>query len=92
MLNSESCPLSKLAKPAGLEQEEAVLAEAVKAHVSRHPQSMDTVEGISEWWIPDSVRRPTLPALLRVLQKLSDEGVLDRVVRGELVHYRARRQ
>jgi hypothetical protein len=74
-----------------VQDDEDAVAEAVKEYVRRHPESMDTVEGIAEWWIPGRVRHPTLQVLKKVLDRLTAEGVLNRVQRGERAHYRARR-
>lgn len=79
-------------EPAEKVQGEKALAEAVKDYVKKHPQSMDTVEGIAEWWIPGAGKSVTLTRLRRVLERLADEGFLDRVGHGEYAHYRARRQ
>jgi hypothetical protein len=73
------------------QDEETAIAEAVRDYVRRHPESMDSVEGIAHWWIPDNIRRPTLGVLRRVLDRLVAEGVLNRVLQSEHAHYRASR-
>jgi len=73
-------------------QAEVALAEAVREYLRRHPQSMDTVEGIAEWWIPSSTMQITAPVLRRVLDRLTQDGFLERVGFREHAHYRARRK
>lgn len=70
---------------------DAKLAEAVREYLRKHPQSMDTAEGIGEWWIAAG-ERPSSPLdLRRVLDSLTEQGVLERVGRGDYAHYRAKR-
>lgn len=86
------CDLTDLPERADKLQDEATLAEAVTEYVKKHPQSMDTAEGIAEWWIPSGGNCVNLQALRRVLEKMTEQGILDRVGSGEYAHYRARRE
>jgi hypothetical protein len=83
--------LSDVPEQVRTRDEDAVLAQAVRDYVSGHPSAMDTVEGIAEWWIPGNIRPFTTEVLKRVLDRLTAEGVLNRIRRGAQVHYRAAR-
>ena len=60
-------------------QQERELAELVLGYLSEHPNGMDTLEGIAEWWIPRQQVRIDVERLARVLQDLIQQGVLERI-------------
>jgi len=60
------------------QQPEAELAHAILDYLSEYPQAMDTLEGISEWWVMRAQVRVELDALLRVLGQLTERGCLER--------------
>ena len=70
---------------------ETELARAVMRYLVEHPQAMDSLEGIAEWWVPRQHVQVDLEALVRTLGRLSDEGRIEKVdsVRGPL--YRLKR-
>lgn len=55
------------------------MAEAILEYLAEHPQAMDTLEGIAEWWLLRQQIRVNLTALQRVLRGLTDTGLLDEV-------------
>jgi hypothetical protein len=57
-----------------------------------HPQAMDTVSGIAEWWVPADGAPIDLKEMRRVLEELTGRGVLEQVGAGEHTHYRLKRQ
>ena len=73
--------------PVDDEGQEAVMTEFVMAYFNQHPLAMDTVEGIVEWWMPDMIR-PDQTAMRKVLDRLTERGILERIGAGEYAHYR----
>jgi hypothetical protein len=73
--------------PVNDEGQEAVMTEFVMAYFAEHPLAMDTVEGIVEWWMPDKIR-PDQEAMRNVLDRLTEQGTLERIGAGEYAHYR----
>ncbi|HMD96324.1 MAG TPA: hypothetical protein VKM93_03200 [Terriglobia bacterium] len=67
------------------------LAEAVSAYLAQHPQAMDSLEGIAEWWLPRSSGHVDLNALARTLDVMVEHGILEKVGTGR-VSYRLKRQ
>ena len=66
------------------EELEEVLRDALLNYVREHPQAMDTAEGISAWWTKGS----DIETVRRVLDRLTEEGLLERVGEGRYSHYR----
>jgi hypothetical protein len=60
-------------------------------YVASHPQAMDTAEGIVAWWIPGIVERVDIDVMQRVLDRLREAGVLERIGAGDRAHYRLRK-
>ena len=48
-------------------------------YLAEHPQAMDTVQGIAEWWVARQQVQVDVEALARVLQRLVDEGLIEKV-------------
>lgn len=53
------------------------LAEAILAYLAEHPQAMDSVEGIAQWWIPRQQIYVNVTTLMRALQGLTEKGLLE---------------
>ncbi len=64
------------------------VAESILAYLAEHPQAMDTVEGIAQWWIMRQQVRVNVTTLARVLQGLADKGLLEQIGDGEQRRYR----
>jgi hypothetical protein len=73
---------------AGKSDYEAQLAEAVMNYLAEHPQAMDTLQGIAEWWVMRQKVRADLEALTKVLSDLADQGLLEKIGSGERARYR----
>jgi hypothetical protein len=69
---------------------EEELANALLAYLDEHPQAMDTLEGIAEWWLVRQQVRVVVERVARVLRRLCDEGVLEAVGTGEDRRFRLR--
>ena len=69
------------------QQREEELAAAVLQYLTEHPQAMDTLEGIAEWWIARQQIRVEVNTLARVLQRLTERGLLEASGTGESTRY-----
>jgi Fe2+ or Zn2+ uptake regulation protein len=64
------------------------LEAAVRHYLAEHPEAMDTAEGIAEWWLMQERIRVDVEALIRTLQRLTDQGVLEKIGIGDGARYR----
>jgi hypothetical protein len=67
---------------------ESKLEEAIRLYLAEHPEAMDTTEGIAEWWLMRQRIRVDLEALMKVLSRLTGEGVLEQIGDGDSARYR----
>ena len=74
--------------PHEITRREPELESAVRRYLAEHPEAMDTIEGIAEWWLMRERMRVDLEALNRTLGRLTDEGVLERLGAGDEARYR----
>ena len=78
--------------PLRTEQEEKYareqhLAEAIISYLAEQPGASDTVEGIAEWWIMRNHVRVEVTMVERVLGRLADSGVIEKIGRGDNWRY-----
>jgi hypothetical protein len=67
-----------------LECDDERLEAAIVGYVREHPESMDTLEAITEWWVMRRIVRVEVEAVARVVTRLTERGVLDIVeIAGE---------
>jgi hypothetical protein len=59
------------------------LREAIIDYVRRHPQAMDTAEGIANWWLRPLHQEFTNALLLAVLEELVASRFLRRVAKPD---------
>jgi hypothetical protein len=78
-------------EPVSRESVKKSLASAVIAYLKQHPQAMDTVSGIAEWWVPPGGAPIDLTEMRKVLEELTRRGVLEQIDAGEHTHYRLKR-
>jgi hypothetical protein len=69
-------------------QRERELAQIVTAYLNEHPDGMDSLEGIAEWWITRQKIREDVEALAEALRILTEQGVLEQVGSGDSARYR----
>jgi hypothetical protein len=79
---AQACPY-----PEDDAQREQVLARCVLDYLAEHPQAMDTVEGIAEWWVMREQVRVDVRLLERVLHRLTEQGVLEKNHSGSQVRF-----
>jgi hypothetical protein len=72
------------------ERRERQLTDAVLAYLREHPQAMDSLEGIAEWWIDRAQIRTDVTLLAMVLDQLTQEGRLEELGSGDQRLYRLR--
>jgi hypothetical protein len=73
-------------------QSEAELADAILKYLSEYPQAMDTLEGISEWWVMRAQVRVEVDTLLRILRQLIERGGLEEIGPEENPRYQLKPQ
>src|SRR5271157_3164336 len=56
--------------------DDSVLRQAVLNYLEEHPDAMEVVDGIAEWWIARSQIRVEVEVLRRVLKELTENGTL----------------
>jgi len=72
-------------------EKEAAMVRTILAYLADHPQAMDSVEGITGWWLMRQQIRADVPVLVKVLRRLVDDGVLETLGEGPACRYRLRR-
>ncbi len=64
------------------------VAEAILGYLAEHPQAMDTLEGIAEWWLMRHQVRVDVATLARALSRLTEDGALEGIGTGEHRRFR----
>jgi len=67
------------------------VAQSILGYLAEHPQAMDTVEGIAQWWIMRQQIRVNVTTLMRVVEELAEKGLLEELGVGEQRLYRLKR-
>ena len=68
------------------------IEEAILRYLTAHVDAMDTAVGIAEWWLREERRDVSVAAVERVLQELTERGVLQRFGSGTEARYRLKRR
>jgi len=68
--------------PEELSSREKTLRARVLEYLSQHPQAMDTLDGIAEWWIPRQHESIDRAELKNALHSLTAEGLLEELHSG----------
>lgn len=72
-------------------QRDEEVAQAVLRYLAEHPEAMDTLDGIAEWWLMRQQVRVSVTTLARVLRRLTESGVLEETGTGQSRRYRLKR-
>jgi len=64
------------------------VAAAILGYLEEHPYGMDTLEGITEWWLSRQQIRVQVATVTRVLQRLTERGALEVIANGAHCLYR----
>jgi hypothetical protein len=68
------------------------LADMLMSYLAECPDAMDTLEGIAGWWVTRQRVRNEANAVSKVLQRLINAGLVDKIGSGEQAWYRLRKQ
>jgi Fe2+ or Zn2+ uptake regulation protein len=55
------------------------LANEIREYLAKNPEAADTAEGILQWWIVQQRLLRGIPAVVRAIERLVDEGFLEEV-------------
>jgi hypothetical protein len=80
-----------MGEPPDMQWPAAEMEDAVKQYLAEHPEAMDTIEGIAEWWLMRQQIRIEMEALISALNRLTDDGVLERIDSGGEARYRLKK-
>ena len=69
---------------------EAKITEFLMEYFAQNPRAMDTAAGVVDWWIPAEKIRTNAETVRRILERLTEQGLLERIGTGEYAHYRLR--
>jgi Fe2+ or Zn2+ uptake regulation protein len=69
------------------QQHEEKLSSAILRYLAENPRAMDTLEGIAEWWIARQQIRVEVSTLVRVLNRLTERGLLEVTGTGGYARY-----
>ena len=75
----------------GLYVKNEEVAQSILAYLAEHPQAMDSVEGIAQWWIMRQQVRVNVMKLTQVLRQLVESGLVEEIGEREQRRYRLRR-
>ena len=68
------------------------LARMILDYLAEHPQAMDTVEGIAEWWVRRQEVRSIVGSVTRIVHRLTEEGILEQIGTGPHSRFRLARK
>jgi hypothetical protein len=71
--------------------DEAIEAE-VLAYLDEHPNAMDTLSGIANWWLERQRIRVEVTALWHAVRRLVERGMLQKIGDGDDPLYRIGRK
>ena len=66
------------APPAGMAAQDALLVQAIEAHLAVHPQAADTANGVAHWWLGVRGIHATVAAVERALATMAVQQRLRR--------------
>jgi hypothetical protein len=74
-------------RPVDDSREHAEVTEAILGYLAEYPHAMDTAEGIADWWLMRQQVRVHVTVLMRVLHRLTEQGLLEEIGTGEQRRY-----
>jgi len=72
--------------PAGAVHAVRELQEAVRGYLRSHPLAADTLVGIRQWWLPESLRSTSIEMIRLALAQMVASGELRREALGDGSH------
>lgn len=71
----------------------ALMADAIKQYLNKHPQAADTLDGIVHWWLLRQRYESTVNLVNDALELLVQQGVLNKIVtHGNQTIYQMRKK
>jgi hypothetical protein len=67
---------------------EEEIAALIMGYFEEHPQAMDTLEGIAEWWLMRERVRVEVETLSRVVRQLTERDLVEVSGVGQYMRYR----
>ena len=68
-------------------------AYEILTYMLEHPDAQDTLQGITEWWLPGGDARPNVTLVAEALAEMTAEGfVIARVGEDARAHYKLNRR
>jgi len=64
------------------------IEDGVVEYLREYPSAMDTIDSIAEWWISRAQVRTDVILLAGVLERLTQQGILEQVGDGDERRYR----
>jgi hypothetical protein len=86
---ARALPLAVLAMGQDAPQRDPVCDELL-AYLREHPNAMDTLKGIAEWWLPRHRVRVEVERVAEALRTLEASGLIERIGSGDRPLYRLR--
>ena len=74
--------MTDLSQATAEQRQEQELAEAILHYLVEHPQAMDTLEGIAEWWLLRREIGVAVERVERALAQLTAQGYLETLGTG----------
>jgi hypothetical protein len=68
------------------------LTRMILAYLAEHPQAMDTIEGIAEWWVRRQEVRSLVGSVTQIVQRLTEAGILEQIGNGPNSRFRLARK
>ena len=67
--------------PKAIDLEIVKIAEEIQGYLKNHPQSVDTVDGVANWWLLRQRYETAVEKVKKALEYLVDMGFLEKVER-----------
>ena len=69
------------------QRHESKVAKAILSYFAEHPQAMDTLDGIAEWWLIRQQIRVEIEAVAGAIRHLIEQGLLEEIQSGDTKCY-----
>lgn len=70
-----------------VEYGEDELTEMILNYLAAHPDALDTLEGIAQWWLMHEHIRAEVERVISALQLLIEQGLVNEIRKGDLRLY-----
>ena len=70
------------------QRHESKVAQAILSYLAEHPQAMDSLDGIAEWWLIRQQIRVEIEAVAGAIRQLIEQGLIEEIQSGDTRCYR----